>query len=369
MENYSQKIFTTKAISVATFFGGPLAAGFLISKNYKVFGNENASRNSIFIGIISTLIVFGGILFIPENIIDKIPQPLIPAIYTAIIAGLVEKLQGQKIKDFLSDNGQKASNWQTAGYGFIGLLIIAAFFLILIYAMRAEGYEKSIIINKKVNLHYSKEIDKLKTQQIASLIKQSGFMEGSEGADLFFSDENKNYRLKFILPDTSLLSDTLFISEFNKLENHLNYNLNFDKRIEICFTDINLLKNFELINTHHANSLQYEPLLYLQRYQINDFHTIFYNTNMPILDVKKVEDTVKRLKAYFPVNQRIDIIFLNNDNDYTIKFFVEKNLWQNPAIIERLKSTIEYIKNNGIDQSVKLVLIDNQTFEENEKYN
>ncbi len=86
MENNSQKIFTNKAISIATFFGGPLAAGFLISENYKVFGNDNAARNSIFIGIISTIILFAVIFIIPENVIDKIPQPLIPAIYTAIIA-------------------------------------------------------------------------------------------------------------------------------------------------------------------------------------------------------------------------------------------------------------------------------------------
>ena len=57
MENHSQKIFTNKAISAATFFGGPIAAGFLISKNYKAFGNDNAARNSIFIGF-SKLVLF-----------------------------------------------------------------------------------------------------------------------------------------------------------------------------------------------------------------------------------------------------------------------------------------------------------------------
>lgn len=364
MEINSQKIFTNKAISVATFFGGPLAAGFLISKNYKAFGNDNAARNSIFIGIISTILLFAGIFMLPEKIIDRIPQALIPAIYTAIIAGLVEKLQGQKIKSFLDNNGQKASNWQAAGYGFLGLLIIAGFLVIMIFAIPTEGYEKSINIEKNVILHYNKKIDESKSQMIANVIKQSGFMEGSEGADIFLSDEIKNYRLKFVLADTSLLSDTLVISDFNGFENYLNYNLNIDKRIEIGFTDINLLNSFELREIIISNPQIYEPLLYLQPYQINDFHTIYYNSNMPVEEVKRVEDAVKRLKAYFPINQRIDIVFLNNGNDYTIKFFVVKNLWQNPAITDRLKSTIDYIKNNGINKNINLVLIDNQTFEE-----
>lgn len=364
MENNSQKIFTNKAISVATFFGGPVAAGFLISKNYRVFGKDEAARNSIFIGIVSTILLFAGIFMIPEHIIDKIPQALIPTIYTVIIAGLVEKLQGQKIKDFLANNGQKASNWQAAGHGFIGLLIIAGFIVLMTFTMPSEGYEKSINIENNIVLHYSKDIEEMKSKRVAQIIKQSGFMESSEGADLFFSIEANNYKLQFVLPDTSMLTDTLLILDFNGFENYLNYNLNLEKQIEISFTDINLLNDFELIEINNSNTQIYEPLLYLQPYQINDSHTIFYNANMPVEDVKKVEDAVKRLKSYFPINQRIDIVFLNNGNDYTIKFFVVKNLWQNPAITDRLKSTIDYIKNSGIDKSIKLVLIDNQTFEE-----
>jgi len=301
---------------------------------------------------------------IPEHIIDKIPQPLIPGIYTAIIAGLVEKLQGQEIKDFLAEEGKKASNWQAAGYGLLGLVIIAAFLVVMIFAMPTEGYEKKIIVNKNVNLHYSKDIEEFKSERIASVIKQSGFMEGSEGADLLLNTEGNFYRLKFVLPDTSVLSDSILLSDFNGFENYLNYNLNLDKKIEIGFTDINLLNSFELQEIEFDNQQVYEPILYLRSYQINDFHTIYYNSSMPIEDVKKVENTVTRLKVYFPINQRIDIVFLNTEPDYTIKFFVVKDLWQNDGVTTRLKSTVDYIKNSGVDKNINLVLIDNQTFEE-----
>jgi uncharacterized membrane protein len=360
----SQKIFTNKAISVATFFGGPIAAGFLISKNYKVFGNENAARNSIFLGILSTILLFAGIFLIPEQIIDKIPQFAIPGVYTAIITGLVEILQGQKIKDFLSENGQKASNWQTAGYGLLGFLIITVFLLVITFTIPIEGYEKSITVDRNLELYYSKEIDDLKIKRIATVIKQSGFMEGSEGADLFLNTERNFYRLKFVLPDTSILSDTMMLSDFNGFESYLNYNLNLDKKIEIGFTDINLINNFELKEIEFENQRVYEPFPDLQPYQINDLHTIFYNSSMPIEDVKKVENAVKRLKAYFPINKRIDIVFLNTEPDYTIKFFVVKDLWGKDGVIKRLKSTVDYIENNGVDKNINLVLIDNQTFEE-----
>ena len=67
MENNTHKIFTNRVISTATFFGGPIVAGFMIAKNYKAFGNSDAARNSIFIGIISTLLLFAGMFTIPEQ--------------------------------------------------------------------------------------------------------------------------------------------------------------------------------------------------------------------------------------------------------------------------------------------------------------
>ena len=377
MENNDLKIFTNKAISIATFFGGPLAAGLLISKNFKVFGNENAARNSIFIGIISTILLLTGGFLIPENFVVKSLQALIPTIYTALVYFLVEKLQGQKIRDFLANNGRSAPNLQAVGYGLLGFLTIVSFIIINIaFAIPKEElcsipqvlrftqiYDKEINIDKNVRLHYSQKIDKLKSQKIAEIIKQSGFMEGSEGADLFLDEDLMNYRLKFVA-DTSNFSDPSVIYEFNELKKYINDNLNFDKPIEILFTDICLVDEFELPENDNSNLQVYEPLTDLQTYPINDFHTIYYNLIMPIEDVRIVVEAIKRLKGYFPVHQRIDIIFLNNDNNYSIKFFVSKNFWQEPHLIDMLKSTVDYIKNSGIEKHINLVLIDNQTNEE-----
>ncbi|WP_423127680.1 MARVEL domain-containing protein [Gaoshiqia sp. Z1-71] len=364
METKPKQVFTNKAISIATFIGGPLAAGILISKNYKVFGREEAARNAVFVAFFSTFILFVGLFMVPEQLFDGLPHSMIPLIYTTIIAGLTEKLQGQKIKEFLANDGQKASNWEAAKYGFFGFISIIAFIVLMIYTLPTAGYEKSITVDQHVMLHYSKKMDEAKPRQLAQLINQSRFMEGSEGADLFFSNEPNHYKLKFVIPDASVLADTLLIADFNSFEKYLNYNLNFEKRIEIGFSDINLTTEFDLVESDEPNPRFYEPILYLQKYRINDFQHIYYNANMPLDDVKKVEDSVKRLSAYFPESQTIDIVFLNTGDDYTIKFFVSKHLWQNQSVTERLKSTVDYIQSNGIDKTIKLGLIDIQTFEE-----
>jgi hypothetical protein len=364
MEENKKKIFTNKAISVATFFGGPLAAGFLIAKNFKVFEKPDAARNSIFIGILSTILLFTGILLAPEDIINKIPQPLIPAIYTLIIAGLVDWLQGAEIKKFLKSNGQKASNWIAAGYGFVGLIITLGFSFFIAFSMPPEGYEKSIDVNENVVLYYNDEIKEEKTKEIANELKNSGYFNGSRGADLFLDNHKDHYRLKFVLPDTSAIQDPLFVRDFNEFENYLNEKLSFSKRIVIGFTDINLLSDFDLPEYDDNINKIPPPLMNLERYKINAYHTIFYNSSMPIADVKKLEQAINNLKNYFPKGQNIDVILLNNGNDYTIKFFVNKPLWQRPTIINSLKSTVEYVKACGIEKEINLVLIDSRTFEE-----
>ena len=73
---------------------------------------------------------------------------------------------------------------------------------------------------------------------------------------------------------------------------------------------------------------------------------------------------MRKLKGYFPPDERVDIVLLNKGDRYIIKFFVIKDLWNNPAITERLKKTVDYIRMNGIEKIMELYLVDNNDFSE-----
>jgi hypothetical protein len=137
------KLYSSKAISGATFLGGPLAAGYLIGENFKALDKPNDGRNSLIIGIISTIILFGGIFMIPENLIDKIPQQLIPIAYTGIIWGIVEWKQGDILKSHKENGNSFFSGWRAAGIGFISLLILSiGIFGYIFLSTDNELYEK-----------------------------------------------------------------------------------------------------------------------------------------------------------------------------------------------------------------------------------
>lgn len=137
------KLYSAKAISVATFLGGPLVAGYLIGENFKAIDKPTEGRNSLVIGIVATIILFGGLFMIPENIIDKIPQQIIPLLYTGIIWGMVEWKQGDILKAHKENNNSFFSGWRAAGIGLISLLILGiGIFAYVFVSTDHEIYEK-----------------------------------------------------------------------------------------------------------------------------------------------------------------------------------------------------------------------------------
>ena len=93
-----RKLYSQRSIAIATFFGGPVAAGYLVKKNYNALNQPENGRTAFIIGVIATILLFLGLFLLPESIIDRFPNKLIPAVYTGIIYLIVENLK-KKIAD------------------------------------------------------------------------------------------------------------------------------------------------------------------------------------------------------------------------------------------------------------------------------
>lgn len=124
-----KKIFKDREVTVGTFLGGPLAAGYFIAENYKTFENNAKAKMTWFIAIITTIVIFGSTLFTPEDT----PNFIIPAIYTGMAGWLVKHFQGQTISDHIDNGGQIHSWGRTIVISLISLLITFIVFMALIF--------------------------------------------------------------------------------------------------------------------------------------------------------------------------------------------------------------------------------------------
>ena len=123
------KLYNDRSIYVGTFLGGPLVAGYLAAENYKKLGQPAKVKNAWIIALIATLAILGAIFFIPG--LEKIPNYLIPLIYTAIAQFLIQKFQGNAIKAHIAQGGQIYSTWRAVWIGLIGVLVLVALVAVL----------------------------------------------------------------------------------------------------------------------------------------------------------------------------------------------------------------------------------------------
>ena len=70
---------------------------------------------------VTTILIFGGLPFIPENV--KIPNQIIPIVYTVIASSLAKRFQEQKSNEYIENGGKYYSWWRIIAIGIIGLLL------------------------------------------------------------------------------------------------------------------------------------------------------------------------------------------------------------------------------------------------------
>ena len=135
--NPRARLHTQKNIVAATFLGGPLAGGYLISRNFRILGTKDAGEHSLLIAIIAAVLIFGNLfVLLPENF----PLIAIPIVSAAIVFYIVRSYQGQPIKEHLDKGNQKASPlWKAVGVGLIALVLSLQFSCIV--AVAAESVE------------------------------------------------------------------------------------------------------------------------------------------------------------------------------------------------------------------------------------
>ena len=134
------KLYSIRAITIATFIGGPIPAGILIRHNFITLGEKEKGNYALFIGIAVTLILLVIIFSIPNKISDKIPNQLFPLIYTGLIYLISEKYLGKELKAHKENNGKFYSAWKAAGTGSIFLVLMLSIAGIYMYAKTETLY-------------------------------------------------------------------------------------------------------------------------------------------------------------------------------------------------------------------------------------
>jgi hypothetical protein len=126
------KLYKDRTIAIGTFLGGPLVGGYLAAENFKHLGQSGNVRTTWVVAIIATVAIFGAVFYIPG--VQRIPNYIIPILYTGITQYLVQRYQGNAIKEHMEKGGQIYSPWRAVWIGLIGAVVLVAIVVIFILA-------------------------------------------------------------------------------------------------------------------------------------------------------------------------------------------------------------------------------------------
>lgn len=125
---HQHKLYKSRSIYIATFLGGPLVAGYMISENFKALGQSEKIRNTWLITIGVTIVIFSLMFF--GSFMEKVPKYIIPILYAGATELLVSKYQGKAINEHIEKGGPIYSGWKVFLISIIGLLIFVAILLV-----------------------------------------------------------------------------------------------------------------------------------------------------------------------------------------------------------------------------------------------
>ena len=365
----THRIFTSTAIFFATILGGPISAGFLISRNYDAFNKEKSSQNSLLIGAILTILLTSLGFFMQRGFLGSILLAAIPIAYILFVFLLIEKYQSDQIDHFLENGGEKEPFWKAFLFGFAGTLFTV--FLIYIFSIfftpQVDGFAGKIKVSPGIYLYYQDNIDRKTAQKVAYGLDWSNALEGATRADIFLKKRANLYKLDFVI-DPVVLQDSDVVLAYNDLEVFLNKNLSIGKQIKIGFTDNMLDKKYDLTEISLPDSSTFNNYMTLRKHSVSFRQIIYYNDSVPASDIQVIDRTIRKLSSYFPVNVPIDVIFLKIDADYQIKFFVDKKFWKSKKETSRIREVVEYIEYDS-GKDIRLFFIDSPSGEEIELRN
>jgi hypothetical protein len=118
----AEKLYSSRQIYMAAFLGGPLAAAWFMSRNYRALADEPRSRHLLWLGLAVTITVIAVALVLPQ----QVPRYLWPITYSVVIYQYARTLFDGPYQRHLAHAGAKGSWWAVLGVSLVGIVIVVA---------------------------------------------------------------------------------------------------------------------------------------------------------------------------------------------------------------------------------------------------
>jgi hypothetical protein len=131
----SLKLYTPSQVRAGSLLGGPIAAVYFLTTNFRVLERSREARTTVFWGIAFVVGLMALLPFLP----GRFPNYVLPLLYSIAAGAVAEHRQLQKQAIVDSETYRIQSNWRVIGLALLFLLTFMLIGVVELFCLNAIG--------------------------------------------------------------------------------------------------------------------------------------------------------------------------------------------------------------------------------------
>jgi len=204
-------LFDANAVSLATFFGTPVAGASLMALNDRRLGRGGRAVTTLVLAVAATALV----VLLGWNMPQGLSAPIAIALVVAMRYFALYQ-QGAAVKDHLQQGGRLGSRWVAF---WVGLAFLVAIFAVVFLAVFVPTYLANkgpkVVIGSRDEIYYSGSATKDDAQALGNALKSSGYF-ADKGVTVLLEKGNNGTVVSFVVKD-GIWDQTDMVSLFEEM--------------------------------------------------------------------------------------------------------------------------------------------------------
>ncbi len=234
------RYFNEAQTDLSAVLGGPVPAGIMFYKNFKVLKRPKDALFSLLATFIFTVLLIVLLIKLPAEILDKIPNFVFTAVWGIAAALLYRSFLKKDINELDKEEYVRASNWAVAGYTILGIVIFFSIGFLIAISQPAFPGERVPVGETDNEVYYQGYVTENNIQTLVYTLQDLGYFS-VETANAVQIKHNKDKYTVTLSVSKSVWEDPEINSAIMILKNELR--LQYDSEVRIILEDYNLMGN------------------------------------------------------------------------------------------------------------------------------
>lgn len=322
-------LFDSTAVTVAAFFGGPVAGSSVMALNYRRLGQKYAAYGAIALGIFATVVAVVIANFLPKGMHLVIGIGLVYGTREAARA-----IQGRAVKEHILKGGMLGSNW--VGFG-IGMAVLAVLSAAILGPILVSSLNEHKVVVGTSEVYYKGSATKEEAASLGNTLTTKGYF--GDTANSTFLEKGKGGTIVSFVLREGAWDEQGVVQAFQEIGSQLAPSVGgFPIKVR-------------LINQNRETKKEFT----VGKLDLGSEDNIFYYGDASEADAKAFADALKA-DGYFG-GKGSSVLLAKDGAGTVISFVVKDGFWDDPAHVSTFEKIVKKTAKSvgGLPVTMRLV--------------